>query len=156
MGRITSFALRSLLGPVLVLVSLFAAGCGGSDNLASVHGTVTLDGEPLAGAKVEFEFRGEEVIRGKSTGSASYGKTDAQGRYTLAYTPDKEGAPIGEHTVRITTREMKLDANGKEVLIPERLPPQYHVDSKLAREVKPGSNTIDFDLTLQPPTAGAQ
>jgi len=157
MNKTRSLATRSLPGALLVLVSLVAAGCGGSDgNLAPVKGTVTLDGEPLAGAKLEFELDPGDVVRGKSTGSASYGKTDSSGRYTLQYTHEKQGAPVGKHTVRITTRGMTVDANGKEVLVPERLPPKYHLNSELTREVMPGSNTIDFRLTLESSSGGQQ
>ena len=155
MNKTASLALRSLPGPLLVLVLLLAAGCGGSDaDLAPVKGTVTLDGEPLAGARVEFDPDPDEVVRGKSTGSASYGVTDSSGRYTLQYTHEQEGALLGKHTVRITTRAMTVDADGKEVLVPERLPPKFHLNSELTREVTPGSNTIDFPLSLESSSGG--
>ncbi|HUT94747.1 MAG TPA: carboxypeptidase-like regulatory domain-containing protein [Thermoguttaceae bacterium] len=157
MNKTASLALRSLLGSLLVLVSLLAAGCGGSDGkLAPVKGTVTLDGEPLAEARVEFDPDPGEVVRGKSTGSASYGKTDSSGRYTLQYTHEKQGALVGKHTVRITTRGMTVDPDGKEVLVPERLPPKYHLNSELTAEVKPGSNTFDFPLSLESSSGGQQ
>jgi hypothetical protein len=151
MGTTRSSAPILLPGLLLVIVSLLTAGCGGSEGeLAPVQGTVTLDGEPLAGAKVEFDLKPEEITYGKSEGSTSYGKTDAQGRYTLEHTHEQEGALIGKHVVRITTREMTVDESGKEVLVPERLPPRYNLNSELTAEVEPGSNTIDFDLTLEP------
>ncbi len=156
MNKTASLALHSLPVPLLVLVSLLAAGCGSDGNLAPVKGIVTLDGEPLAGARVEFDPAPEEGIRGKSTGSASYGKTDSSGRYTLQYTHEKQGALVGKHTVRITTRGMTVDADGKEVLVPERLPPKYHLDSELTREVTPGSNTFDFPLSLESSSGGQQ
>ena len=157
MNKTAFLAPHSLPLPLLVLVSLLAAGCGGSEgDLAPVKGTVTLDDKPLAGAKVEFDPEPEEVIRGKSTGSASYGVTDSSGRYTLQYTHEQEGALVGKHTVRITTRDMTVGADGKEVLVPERLPPKYHVNSELMREVKPGSNRIDLELTLEPSSGEPQ
>jgi len=155
MNKTAAFPFPPLPVALLVLVALVAAGCGGSDgDLATVGGTVTLDGEPLAGARVEFDPVPEAKVRGKSTGSASYGVTDSNGRYTLRYTPDQEGALVGEHVVRITTRSMTVDADGKEVLVPERLPPQYHLQSELAREVEPGSNTFDFSLSLESSSDG--
>lgn len=146
-----------LLGPcsALLLVSLFVAGCGGSDGeFAPVEGTVTLDGEPLAGARVEFELDTGELSYGKSEGSTSYGRTDARGHYELKATHEKEGAPVGKYVVRIRTREMTVNAEGKEVLVPERLPPKYHLNSKLTAEVSPGSNTIDFPLQLNSSPSG--
>ena len=158
MNKTASPALHSLPVPLLVLVSLVAAGCGGSADgkLAPVKGTVSLDGEPLAGARVEFDPAPEEVVRGKSTGSASYGMTDSSGRYTLQYTHEQQGALIGKHTVRITTRAMTVDADGKEVPAPERLPPKYHLNSELTAEVTPGSNTFDFPLSLESSSSGQQ
>ncbi len=155
MNKTESLPLLPLLVPLVVLVSLLAAGCGGSDvDLAPVKGTVTLDGEPLAGARVEFDPDPGEVVRGKPTGSASYGVTDSSGRYTLLYTHEQEGALLGKHTVRITTRAMTVDADGKEVLVPERLPPKFHLNSELTREVTPGSNTFDFPLSLESSSGG--
>jgi len=155
MNTTASLPLHPLLVPLVVLVSLLAAGCGGSDaDLAPVKGTVSLDGEPLAGARVEFDPAPEEGIRGKSTGSASYGVTDSSGRYTLQYTHEREGALVGKHTVRITTRAMTVDADGKEVLVPERLPPKFHLNSELTREVTPGSNTFDLPLSLESSSGG--
>lgn len=157
MNKTASLPLLPLPVLLVVLASLLAAGCGGSDaDLAPVRGSVTLDGEPLAGARVEFDPVPEAMARGKSTGSASYGVTDSSGRYTLQYTPEREGALVGEHIVRITTRSMTVDADGKEVLVPERLPPKFHLDSALTREVKPGSNTFDFPLSLESSSGGQQ
>lgn len=157
MNKTASLLLPTLPLLLVALVSLAAAGCGGSDaDLASVRGTVTLDGEPLAGARVEFDPVPEEMVRGKSTGSASYGLTDSSGRYTLQYTPEQEGALIGKHVVRITTRRMTVDADGKEILVPERLPPKFHRESELTREVTPGSNTFDFPLTLESASGAEQ
>jgi len=136
---------------ILAIGSLLAAGCGGSgEKLAPVEGTITLDGEPLANAKVEFELSAESPSYGKMSGSPAYGRTDAKGRYKLKYTPEKDGAPVGKHVVRITTRDTTIDAEGNEVQVPERLPPKYNLDSELTAEVKPGSNNIPFALELAP------
>lgn len=139
------------LCPILVIGSLLVAGCGGSgERLAPVEGTVTLDGEPLANARVEFELSAENPSYGKVSGSAAYGRTDAKGRYKLKYTHEKNGAPVGKHVVRITTRDTTIDAEGNEVQVPERLPRKYNLDSELTAEVKPESNNIPFALELAP------
>ncbi len=130
---------------LLVVVSVPAAGCGNSDEgLARVKGSVTLDGKPLTGASVEFE---------PESGSPSYGKTDGNGWYKLMYTQEKAGAVIGKHTVRIRTREITTDENGREVFVPERLPAKYHLRSELTAEVEPGRNKFHFELHLAGPTA---
>ncbi|MFH1922304.1 MAG: DUF6795 domain-containing protein [Planctomycetota bacterium] len=147
------------LGPcfALLLVSLLAAGCGGSDGqFAPVEGTVTLDGEPLAGARVEFDLDTGQPSYGKSDGSTSYGRTDAKGHYELKATHEKKGALVGKQVVRISTRDMTVDAEGKEVLVPERLPPKYHLNSELTADVSSGSNTIDFPLELKSSPGGQE
>ncbi len=145
-----SAASASLL---LLLAALLTAGCGGADeDLASVEGRITLNGEPLADARVEFDPITEEADFGKSTGSSSMAMTDANGRYTLQYTAEHDGALVGKHTVRITTRRMTVDPDGKENLVPERLPPECHVASTIVKEVEPGSNTINIDLPPKPAT----
>ena len=138
-----------------LLVSLLAAGCGGSGPaLAPVEGRVTLDGKPLPGARVEFDPDTELVAYGKSSSSTSYGTTDSGGRYQLKYTGEQDGAMVGKHLVRISTRNMTVDAEGKEVLVPEQLPTKYNVKSELTAEVKPGSNKIDFPLTIESSPGG--
>ncbi len=121
---------------LMVLGSL--GGCHrGNPNFAQVYGQVRLDGEPLAGALVEFE---------PENGSPSYGVTDPYGRYTLRFNHQQSGALIGRHTVRITTRRSSIDEQGKPVILPEKVPPQYNWRSTLQVEVRPGSNRHDFDL----------
>jgi hypothetical protein len=152
-----SNARSARLAPIVVLGLLLLAGCGGSDeDLAPVEGTVTLDGQPLAGAKVEFDLDPGAVRYGKMAGSSAYGKTDASGRFKLKSTHERSGAPVGKNIVRISTRDMTVDSSGKEVLVPERLPPRYNTTSVLSEEVQPGSNKFQFDLTLESPPAGKE
>jgi hypothetical protein len=151
MSKTTSVGLCCL--PALLALSV--AGCGGSEgDFAPVKGTITLDGEPLDGAKVEFDIDTGELAYGRSLGSTAYGLTDANGRYELKTTHKQEGALVGKHIVRITTRRMTVDAEGKEVLNPERLPPKFNLSSELTAEVTSGSNTIDFDLNLESSAGG--
>ncbi len=80
---------------------LVVAGCGGT-GYAPVSGTVLLNGQPLADAKLMFEPVGD--AQGNANGNISYGRTDAAGRYTL-HCPiaDRDGAMVGKHRVRIVT-----------------------------------------------------
>jgi hypothetical protein len=70
---IPAFALLALL-----LISLTAAGCG--DPTTSVTGTVTLDGQPLEKAIVQFQPEREND-------RPAVVLTDASGRYRVAVTP---------------------------------------------------------------------
>jgi hypothetical protein len=126
----------------LCVVLLPVAGCGSSGpKLGKVSGTVTLDGKPLPDARIEFQPGPE--------GSPSEARTDENGHYELMYGPDKPGAIVGEHLVRISTARMELaDELGREMIShPELLPPRYNQESELKREVVAGSQTIDFELT---------
>ncbi|MFH1920282.1 MAG: carboxypeptidase-like regulatory domain-containing protein [Planctomycetota bacterium] len=123
----------------LLLSCLLLAGCGSSDGLATVKGKVTLNGQPLEGAIVEFQ----PVIAG---GAPSAGKTDANGRYELMYTFKTPGAMPGDHTVSIRTGGTCFDDEGDEVERPERLPARYNSQTELNETVQPGKNTINFEL----------
>ena len=103
---------------LLCLVPL--VGCAKSDRppLGGVHGTVTLDGQPLAGAIVTFEP--------VEPGRGSMAMTDAQGKYELIYIRDDKGAKPGAHRVQITTS----NANAGK---PELLPPRYNAQTTLAQ-----------------------
>lgn len=127
---------------VLCLVLLPAAGCGDSGpELGEVTGTVKLDGKPVPKATVEFQPG--------PGGSPSHGTTDENGRYELLYALGKPGAMVGEHVVRITTADEEaadFDGSAPPIEIPEILPPRYHAETELKREVKSGSQEINFDL----------
>ena len=111
-------------------------GCGRSGpELAPVSGRVTLDGQPLSGARLMFQP--------EATGSPSYGATDRDGLYELGYKRGVNGAMIGWHIVRI---QLDSEASG-----PKSLLSRYNSQSELRREVKPGENNVfDFQLTSEP------
>ena len=123
-----------------VLLLFCAAGCGGGGHgpeLGAVDGVVHLDGKPLPGALIVFV---------PENGSPSRGFTDEEGRYTLAYSRDHEGAEVGKHTVRISTGQpADEDEDGNPTpAVPEKVPVEYNQQSTLTADVKPGSNEIDF------------
>lgn len=127
-------------------VPFVTSGCGGADGpeLASVEGTVTLNGTPIEGAGVTFE----PIPEGRS----SFALTDAAGHYELKYLPGKDGAIVGENQVRISKfRKALKDDNGKVVDpgVPEAFPPSANSETDLKVTVKAGSNTFDFPITTQ-------
>jgi len=128
-------AFCSLVALLAVVLFAIALGCGGSDrpDLAEVEGTVTLDGVPLPGARIEFK---------PAQGKISSATTDENGHYELVYLRDIKGAVPGKHTVTITT--------ASEHQPEERLPPRYHRETELTADVKPGeTNKIPFALESQ-------
>lgn len=137
---------------VLVLLSLVLTGCGGAGfDLAPVSGKVTLNGEPLPDAMVTFMPIGGS---GSVAGPPSWGKTDAQGMYTLQTRDGEAGAVVGRHLITITTESEGGDGGeGDDVYgsgaTAEKVPARYNTDSEeefdVPKEGKEG--TANFDLT---------
>ena len=116
-----------------VLLAMSFAGCAktGSD-LAPVTGRITLDGKPLEKADIVFQPDGSKP--------PSSGRTDADGRYELAYKRSVMGGMLGSNTVRITI-------SPDVVADPPNIPARYNTESELTKEVKSGQNEFNFDLT---------
>jgi hypothetical protein len=116
-------------------VVLLAAGCqrSGAPELAPVTGVVTLDGKPLADALIAFEP--------DDGPTASIAWTDENGTYDLEFKGGLKGALLGTHKVIVSKPE------GEEGESTEALPARYNSESTLTREVKPGKNVFNIDLT---------
>lgn len=146
----------------LAMLALFSMvstlGCGGPVNdmpeIGSVEGTLTLDGEPIAGATVSFY----PVAGGRSAS----GLTDEEGKYTLQYNPTVMGTKIGENVVTISTfaesgltdvgdpstgtgEVTSVESPGRSEEIPEK----YRAGEKLTVIVEAGENVIDLPLTRE-------
>ena len=124
---------------VAVLLPL-AIGCGESGaDLGSVEGTVTLDGQPLVKAMVDFQPM-DDAER-----SSYDGQTDEAGHYVLHATASQKGAEPGDYTVHITLpKRADDDPNAKTA---PKLPAKYNTQSELKATVKVGKNTFDWPLT---------
>jgi hypothetical protein len=122
-------------------------GCGDGADLETVSGTVTLDGAPLAGAKLT-------LVRNPPPTTANtdprvdgpfLGETNDQGQFTMGPIGDPGGgAPAGAFTLRITTAFAEtFDEN--TVVPPERVPAPYPAGVDF--EVPDGGKTdANFDL----------
>ena len=153
MDEVKQLATRKLLpigGGIVVICGiffyLFNSMSGGANlpPLASVSGTITLDGKPLANATVFFDPVTDMKNAEQRQMGSSIGRSDDQGVYNLAYPGGHSGAVIGMHTVRVN----KTDKNGLEILAKK-----YHRQSQMKHEVKDGSNTIDLPLRSEPTAA---
>jgi hypothetical protein len=131
--------MNSRIVSVAIVACVLLSGCGSSGpELATVSGTVKLDGSPLADASVQFV---------PASGRPSFGSTDASGYYELRFTETKEGAVPGEHTVRVTTHRRADSESGTKGQA-ERIPAKYSGSkSELKKKVEPGSNTIDIEIS---------
>lgn len=134
---------RQILMTSAIAAMMLGCGGGGSDfDLNTVSGTVTMDGQPLANARVIFTPK--DPTKG---GRIAYGMTDESGEYELAFTNSGMGALPGEYVVKISTYiapEEDPDTGLMSEEVPERVPEVYVKDSSLTATV-PGEN-YDFEL----------
>lgn len=128
---------------------LVTLGCGSSPyDLAPVSGTVTLAGEPLSGAVVNFQ---PMASGSANVGPGSNGRTDTAGHFELNTIQDETGAVVGRHRVRIYSYSPESpsveDTDSGPVV--ERVPQRYNYRSTLTYTVpEEGTDQANFDLTL--------
>ena len=135
-----------VLGACLLVLGCLGCGPGGPE-IASVEGTVTLDGEPLPNASVVFVPE-----NGRPAGAT----TDSQGHYVLTFSEGREGAMLGKNKVRISTaRDPSETPDGERIpAVPETITMQYNAQTTLEFTVEPGKKNIaDFELTSGGPIA---
>jgi hypothetical protein len=135
---------------VVVAVLVTAAGCSdGRFEIAPVSGVISINGEPIKDAHINFEPRasGEDGL----AGVGSYGDTDSEGRYELKTLDNETGAVVASHRVTIRTFVGEGGPNGStKVIRKELLPKKYHSSSKLTFEVPAGgTDQANFDLTTE-------
>lgn len=135
---------------LLSLIMLSTIGCGSSEfDMAPVSGVVTLDGEPVADARIIFspQRTGKEAL---SAGPASDGTTDETGRFTLATSIEgTTGAVVGAHTVTISTYLAESDRSKDtyKVVRDEEVPAKYNKPGALTFDVpSDGTKQADFKL----------
>ncbi|MDB5347241.1 MAG: hypothetical protein JWP89_5618 [Schlesneria sp.] len=116
-------------------------------NLVKAGGTITLDGQPLAGAVVSFDD--------PTDGTFSYGLTNSSGYFKLQIDSVMAGVKPGAKLVRVSTTRKILGLNTKEEGAGgsaksehpvEVVPPKYNKKSTLQVEVTSGKTDYDFDL----------
>ncbi|HYH65185.1 MAG TPA: hypothetical protein VD866_10865 [Urbifossiella sp.] len=124
------------LPAALLLASL--SGCGG-DGPSHVTGSVTLDGRPVADGAVTFVMTGGGSDReGAVIRDGAFEVKLKPGRYRVELTGQKQ---VG------TRRQKGFDGKEEEVRVTEPLfPERFNTKSELVEDIKPGSNTMKFDL----------
>ncbi len=122
------------------------AGCGLRPDvppLAEVHGTVRLDGRPLARGTVQFV-----PDRSRRTkGPPGVGYIDQDGRYEIS-TAGSKGAVVGHHKVGVVAQ---ADFDETQISLGRPLIPEHYNSpetSGLTAEVEEGQNNeINLELT---------
>ncbi len=146
---------RQRIALILPLLALGLSGCGGLGDrpeLGQVSGTVTLDGQPLAGVVVVFS---------PDQGRPSRGKTNQDGQFELSYLHKTPGAKVGRHRVEIAPNEEGEEEDAEETLNggeettdaqtprknrPVKIPARYNTKTELEADVQPGLNQYNFRL----------
>jgi len=90
----------------LLLAAFFVAGCGSKAKTIPTSGVVTLDGEPLADARVTFNPL-------DASGRMAFGNTDSQGRFTLSTFKEGDGALAGQYRITVTIVGPTQEASAK-------------------------------------------
>lgn len=108
--------IRKLLTGVSLLAVTALIGCGGGNDFPDpvpVSGSIKLNNEPVADAKVTFVAKGKE-------GRSASGTTDAEGKFTLTTFNTGDGAIPGTYVVTVvkndgsTSADMGYDAENEE------------------------------------------
>jgi hypothetical protein len=137
------------------------SGCGHrGPEVAPVSGKVTYAGKPVTEGTITFQSN--------AAGTVAMGQIGADGSYRLTTHPNIDGAAIGSHQVTVrslkvvkqnvpdspkTEKDLDRQRSGKADLekviwlVPERY--EDRRSSPLTAEVKPGPNTIDFNLPAE-------
>ncbi|HTN74651.1 MAG TPA: carboxypeptidase-like regulatory domain-containing protein [Pirellulaceae bacterium] len=133
-----------------LLTLLLFPGCQRGPELLPVHGTVTLDGQPIENASVMFV-----AVAG---GRPAAGITDSAGRYALTTYKPNDGCAPGKHTVCITLNQIEGSGgtmtpegavSGSGLIKTTWIVPERYSDlrnSGLTADVRRKQQTYDFAL----------
>jgi hypothetical protein len=129
-------------------IVVLCLGCGqAGPERATVSGTVTLDGVPVAAGSINF-------IPTEGTTGPSAGGTIKDGQYHVAKV---KGVIVGRNRVELrankkTGKKVKDPMNPKALMdeIVEAFPPEYNTKSTVVKDIQSGSNEINFDVSSKP------
>jgi hypothetical protein len=130
---------------ILCVAAIVSLACGCSPSLPPkpatypVHGTVSLNGEPVHGGNIKFK------PVAPANGPAGQAPVAKDGTYKAFVFVDQDGLVPGEFAVEIETDMRTATLLGAE---PTMIPAKYQKSetSELKCTVKAEDNTIDFNL----------
>jgi hypothetical protein len=132
-------------------------GCGGSGpKYVPVSGTLTLDGKPYGDGVVVFLPKA--TAENRDPGRSSAGETDVSGHFVLKTDELKNGAVVGKHLVKISTRgpvQQYDPATGSPDAAPTKVkrdlvPAEWNTMSNKEFEVPPGgTDKANFDIVTK-------
>lgn len=140
--KIRGLGERGIDARVLVLLGAFAAaGCGA--RATTVTGVVTLDGETIPEASVQFY-----PVNGKGQPAGTV--TDGSGRYRVAVSPVQQRVVISKREVIGRSRDKTDLVDGGSAIVEERLPARYArvaTTPLIADPVESVTTTVDFAIS---------
>ena len=144
---VTFVVLAALGGGLVAWFNL--AGAAGGARRASVQGSVTLDGTPLEDGVVL-------LTPTAGTSGPTAGSALSKGKFSIAAA---SGPVVGRYRVEIvavrkTGRKVKsvmpVGSRKERDETEQFIPTRYNTASELEVEIKPGRNTIKFELKSRP------
>ncbi|MFO0822580.1 MAG: hypothetical protein U0792_05575, partial [Gemmataceae bacterium] len=125
---------------VFVCSLVVVLGCGGGADTGEVSGSVKFDGKPVEEGSISFI-----ALEGNAP---TAGGVIKGGKYTATKVP-VGAAKVSISAVKVVGKKKAYDTpDSKEIDITEPLlPAKYNTASELRFDVKPGTQTKDFDLT---------
>lgn len=129
---------RQVLTGVIAAASVFLASCSSIPSTVEVHGTVTLDGQPISSGSITMEDPADQL-------APALGEI-TDGRYNLAVAP-------GTKRIRIVAARQseKVDPEIGAHYYVSYIPEAYNSKTILTHEVRSGGpNEINFELKSRP------
>lgn len=134
-----------------VCLTALLAGCGpettDAPSVVPVTGTVTVEGQPLAGAGVSFR---PDRDKGNESGFMPGGSTDASGKYELMATAGAMGAPPGWYKVLVMPPSAPPGSDDVVEFPEYNAKYQDPETTDLSFEVKEGAAPVVIDIDLEP------
>jgi hypothetical protein len=114
------------------------AGCSEQADQATVTGTVTLDGQPLAAGEIRFAPADGQ--------SSTAGATISEGKFTASVPPGEKKVQIS--APKVTGKKKMYDTPESPTvdIVQELLPARYNVQTELTISVGNGTQEEKFDL----------
>jgi len=120
-----------------VLLCAMPIGCG--DGKGSVNGTVALDGKAVKSGAIALVSTEEPGVR--------EGAVITDGAFTAKVPPGKYKIELNAQHVTGKRKQIGMDGKEEELTLTEELfPEQFNTKSDLTEVIKPGANTLTFNL----------
>jgi hypothetical protein len=125
---------NKIIATFWILAFLTSLGCTHSPyELAPVHGTVTIDGQPMTHGKVMFAPMAKQGEL--NPGKPAFGIIDGAGHFTLSTYGDEDGAVVGAHTATVINIPTGTSSAASPMPVTQNVP-------KFRRVLVPGKFTV--------------